>query len=322
MTPDQERNRTETLGIYRLLFETWRFQVDSGWHRTNYFAAFETALLLGVGKVILDGCNNFLGIIACAFGLALTGVWIRNDQKVQSYIDYWWAAIQQIEKESLTSDSTSNTKSDLPKWNFASKYDNNAAELYKIHRVDWPSYRWLMRLVPSLFFIAWLCLTCLALSATYPHGHDYKLRITIMNWQAIGSCATALGVIFVGWQIWLSKRQSITAFEDGLSHQYREILKTIPVKALLGQTLTPDEFSKCMDGIYHYLDLSNEQVFLRRSGRISAKTWVNWSDGMKLNLSRQAFAEVWKMVKSQAAGSLSELRKLEDSEFKDDPKHW
>ena len=38
--------------MYRLLFKVWRFQVDSGWHRTNYFAAFETALLLRADATI------------------------------------------------------------------------------------------------------------------------------------------------------------------------------------------------------------------------------------------------------------------------------
>ena len=54
-------------------------------------------------------------------------------------------------------------------------------------------------------------------------------------WQAIESGATAFGVFFVGWQIWRTRKQNITAFEDEMSRQYREILKTIPINALLGK---------------------------------------------------------------------------------------
>jgi len=170
MPSNEQRDRTEALEIYRLLFKTWRFQVDSGWHRSNYFAAFETALLLGIGKVILDG-HTFFGVIACVLGLALTLIWIRNDEKVQSYIDYWWAAIQGIEKQFLACNAASNPEADLPKWNFASEYDANAKERYHVHRIEWPSYRSLMRLVPWLFMIAWLCLIGLALATLHLHGH-------------------------------------------------------------------------------------------------------------------------------------------------------
>jgi len=94
-----------------------------------------------------------------------------------------------------------------------------------------------------------------------------------MNWVAIGSIATARGVIFVGWQIWQTRKQNITAFEDEMSRQYREIPKTIPVEALLGEELSKEELEDAENGIYHYLDLSNEEVFLRQNGRVSSETW-------------------------------------------------
>ncbi len=143
-----------------------------------------------------------------------------------------------------------------------------------------------------------------------------------MDWQAIGAGATALGVIFVGWQIWETRKQSVTAFEDSLSQQYREILRTIPVKALLGEELCQAELEKAENGICHYLDLSNEQVFLRLNKRVSSKTWKSWCDGIKSNLSRKAFDQVWEKIKLEAPDSFWELRESEKREYKVDPQRW
>lgn len=143
-----------------------------------------------------------------------------------------------------------------------------------------------------------------------------------MNWAATGSIATALGVIFVGWQIWQTKKQNITAFEDEMSRQYREILKTIPVKALLEEDLSQQEFAEAMDGIYHYLDLSNEEVFLRQNGRVSQETWKSWCDGIKSNLSRKTFGQVWRIIQARVPDNFLELQTLEERNIKGDPRSW
>jgi hypothetical protein len=149
-----------------------------------------------------------------------------------------------------------------------------------------------------------------------------QVSTRLLEIEAIASCVTALGVILGFAQIWYVRKQSVTQFEDEMSRQYREILKTIPVKALLGGELAPKEFEQAENGIYHYLDLSNEQVFLRKNNRVSQETWESWRDGIKSNLSRQAFAQVWNRIKSTAIDSFSELKRLEASDFKGDPKHW
>ena len=153
-----------------------------------------------------------------------------------------------------------------------------------------------------------------------------------MEWtmvEAIASCVTAFfsavtagGVIVVFMQIRWSRKQNVTQFEDEMSRQYREILKTIPVKAMLGDELSQEEFEQAENGIYHYLDLTNEQVFLRQNERVSPETWKSWCDGIKSNLSRMAFAQVWKKIKSKVPGSFLELQKLEDRNFEGDPHRW
>jgi len=155
MTPEQERSRTEVLEIYRLLFETWRFQVDSGWQRSSYFAAFETALLLGIGKIIVDG-HVTLGAAGSLFGLVLTRIWLLNDRKVQSYIDYWWEAVRGIERDYLASTPQAESNSALPQWDFAWKRDENLSGKYRHDdRRNCGSYRSLMRAVPWLFTFTW-----------------------------------------------------------------------------------------------------------------------------------------------------------------------
>jgi hypothetical protein len=40
---ERQLTKAERLDLYKIIFETWRSQVDSSWQRSNYFAAFETA---------------------------------------------------------------------------------------------------------------------------------------------------------------------------------------------------------------------------------------------------------------------------------------
>ena len=147
-----------------------------------------------------------------------------------------------------------------------------------------------------------------------------------MNWMelvtTIASVATAVAVFFAWWQIRLAKRQAITQFEDGLGREYREIAQRIPVKALLGEEIEEKLYEKALDDFYHYIDLTNEQVFLRQNNRITLKTWENWCEGIKSNLSRPAFKKAWTEIKSRATDSFNELRRLEASGFKDDPFKW
>jgi len=147
-----------------------------------------------------------------------------------------------------------------------------------------------------------------------------------MNWMelvsTIASVATAVAVFFAWSQIRLTKRQAITQFEDGLGREYREIAQRIPVKALLGEEIEEELYENALDDFYHYIDLTNEEVFLRQNNRVTLKTWENWCDGIKSNLSRPAFKKAWAEIKSSATESFNELRRLEASGFKDDPYKW
>ena len=126
--------------------------------------------------------------------------------------------------------------------------------------------------------------------------------------QAIASVATAIGVLLAGWQLNQSKKQALTSFEDSLASQYRHIIREIPVKALLGETLDKEEQNRALPHFYHYFDLSNEQAYLHRRGRVRSQTWTEWRDGITDNLRRPAFKAAWEDVSRRAPESFNDLR--------------
>lgn len=147
-----------------------------------------------------------------------------------------------------------------------------------------------------------------------------------MNWTDIAglvtSIVTAIGVIVAARQLTLSKRQTRTQFEDDLAREYRELVERIPVKALLGESLEHEEYEKNLHLFYRYIDLSNEQVFLRQMERIGLDTWINWLAGIKSNLGLPAFGKAWDEIKTKAPQRFQELRLLEEKSFMGDPKYW
>ena len=141
--------------------------------------------------------------------------------------------------------------------------------------------------------------------------------------QLLASVATALGVGVAAYQIWVAKKQSKTSFEDDYTRQYREIIQRIPVKALLNEDLPDNDFQSALNEIYNYIDLTNEEIFLRRQNRIGTKTWENWRDGIESNLKLPAFKKAWELIKEKTPSNFfEELRCFEVWNFKPDPKSW
>ena len=162
-----------------------------------------------------------------------------------------------------------------------------------------------------------LPLKLLSLIRNQEHLSDIQLIINL-----IASIATALGIILAAIGLWLTKTQAVTSFEDNVSNEYRQIVKSIPVSALLGDELSDEEYAKSLNAIYNYIDFSNEQIYLRKEGRIRETTWNNWADGIETNLNRSAVKKAWGAIKEKSPNSFSELQKLEETSFKSDPKSW
>lgn len=138
--------------------------------------------------------------------------------------------------------------------------------------------------------------------------------------QDIASMATAVGVLFAAFQLLHTRARAITTFEDSLANEYREIIDRLPTEAILGEQLAPEAQLKHLHDSYRYLDLTNNQVFLRKIRRISKKTWTFWADGIETNLARPAFAAAWADISRRAGSDFSELRRLIAEEFKTDPR--
>ncbi|HJR09471.1 MAG TPA: hypothetical protein VJ842_19575 [Pyrinomonadaceae bacterium] len=148
-----------------------------------------------------------------------------------------------------------------------------------------------------------------------------------MDWiglvNAIASVATAVGVLLAGWQIRTAKEAARSEFENDLAQQYREIIRRIPIKALLGKKLDARELNNTLDDFFRYIDLSNEQVFLRQNNRVSKATWRLWCEGIKLKLELESFREAWVYFKQESPSSFKELQMLELKDyFKSDPRKW
>jgi hypothetical protein len=147
--------------------------------------------------------------------------------------------------------------------------------------------------------------------------------MTILDlFTLLASIATALGVFLAWWQIRLSGKQAVTAFEDTLSSQYRDLIQKLPVEALLGEDLDERFYREKLSEFYHYIDLTNEQIFLRQQGRVSSETWENWREGIKSMISRPAFSRAWEEISQKAPDSFNELRRLMKTDFAEDPNDW
>jgi hypothetical protein len=141
-------------------------------------------------------------------------------------------------------------------------------------------------------------------------------------WDTIAALATAVGVLIAAWQIRESRKLSQSSFEDTLDQQYRDLAHGIPVDALIGRPVNASQETETRELIYNYLDLCNEQVFLRKKNRITQETWKDWCAGIESHLQKVAFKQVWEEIKAQSPGSFSFLEKLENEGFSIDPREW
>ncbi len=137
---------------------------------------------------------------------------------------------------------------------------------------------------------------------------------------AIGSVATAIGVIFGAWQIRLTKKQAQAEFEDHLDQQYRQLSMELPVDVLIGKLPAEQDKVRVRELVFNYLDLSNEQVYLRAKGRISEHTWKSWCMGIRAHLDRSTFNRVY--IEVRHSSGFTYLERLVDENFAIDPKLW
>lgn len=135
---------------------------------------------------------------------------------------------------------------------------------------------------------------------------------------AIAAVIAAISLGISAFQTRLSRRIAETAFEDSIDQQYRDLAKEIPVDVLIDSST--DLSNDAREAIFNYLDLCNQQIYLRAKGRVSEDRWIDWRDGIKENLNKKGFLLIWTEIKDKA--SFSYLNRLESETFKSDPIRW
>lgn len=134
--------------------------------------------------------------------------------------------------------------------------------------------------------------------------------------------ATSTSLIIAYRQFRLATRNGQTAFEDALAREYRQVAGRLPLKALLGEPLGDQELDAALPNFYWYFDLTNEQVFLRRHGRVSDFTWRNWAEGIDAHMSRPAFRRSWEQIQSAPVRPFTDLRRFIENGRRADPASW
>lgn len=90
----------ELLEVYRSLFSTWRFEVNSHWQRSSYFAAFETVAIAACWTVLTDSSGQrWAGPVLAVLGIALTAVWFFNNNKTHEYAVYCLESVGALERK-------------------------------------------------------------------------------------------------------------------------------------------------------------------------------------------------------------------------------
>ena len=145
-----------------------------------------------------------------------------------------------------------------------------------------------------------------------------------MSLSDLAALATSLGVVLVAAQLSFARKQARTALEDELSKEYRDIALALPPEAFFDPATGNDvqDFNADLPAYLRYIDLTNQQVFLRQQRRVSRRTWQLWRDGIYDNLAkRPTFAAAWLHLSERMRRSFHELRKLEE-DFDADPAWW
>ena len=146
-TPGTNIPTDRLMDVYKIIFDTWRSQVDSSWQRSSYFAAFEIAAIGGCWFLV-SGRKIFQAGSGLAFsfgGLILTVIWHLSTKKTQTYVRHWWDSIRAIEKALA-----------LSPYDFAQQLESQQENAAGV------KYQMLVRWIPILFGSAWILLFLIA----------------------------------------------------------------------------------------------------------------------------------------------------------------
>jgi hypothetical protein len=169
----------DLLAVYKSVFETWRFQVNSHWQRSSFFSAFETIALGACWKLFADNSNMgavYLGAFLSCLGVVLSIVWLLINRKTHQYARYWLESVAKLEIRLM--EHTGDSEID-----FAGRILDEARSTVPKTFV---SHYTLERLVPVLFILAWM--------AMFSYGiiHLSLMRILVMRLLSYETIALAV----------------------------------------------------------------------------------------------------------------------------------
>jgi hypothetical protein len=135
----------ELLEVYKSLFDTWRFEVNSHWQRSSYFAAFETVALGACWKLLTGPPDQrWAGGVLSVLGIILTGIWFLNNQKTRYYARHWFRAVCDVEARLIKASGEQGI--------------DFATRILHRHRKDLIGHPYLVQTVPVIFYAAWAAL--------------------------------------------------------------------------------------------------------------------------------------------------------------------
>jgi hypothetical protein len=168
-----------SLEVYKNIFDTWRYEVDSYWQRNSYFAAFETALVGGCWYVA-EHKHLISALAFAALGFLSALIWFLTSIAVHRYVDYWWESIKRIEdKLSLKSESL----------DFASQHRGSRIRPRPSH---------LVLAIPILFMIAWIVVFLFAVHGLGAYTIEPRLGYDLAEWMLV--IVGGVTAVVIGWQ--------------------------------------------------------------------------------------------------------------------------
>lgn len=142
----------ELLEVYKSLYDTWRFEVNSHWQRSSYFAAFETVAVAACWKVLTDSsCQRWAGVVLSVLGIALTVVWFLSNNKTHEYAVFWLKAAGALEDKLIKRAGEQGI--------------DFARQVKERTRTDsvYVKHPYLVQAPPMMFLVAWCFLLCFAI---------------------------------------------------------------------------------------------------------------------------------------------------------------
>ena len=138
--------------------------------------------------------------------------------------------------------------------------------------------------------------------------------------STVASAATAVGVVGVFWQLRVTRRQMVAAFERTFVDRYERIMHDIPLPLLLGEDLEPDPKSEDLRPFFDYFELCEQELYYRRFRKVSTSTWPAWWEGIRLNMRRPAFRAGWDQLRNRVSvppGPRQQVRHTQFELFRD-----